>query len=132
MKTLVHICILVVVAVAHLAHGDERTICTLTMPTNNTSISTAANSGCVWGPARTLMLQCDNPVYYSSVPDGLANSTQQKTVRAAVSTDPMIDFDINPDPYRIDLRAGSQHISVQSVSTAANTCRVGSVSRLVP
>ncbi len=152
MKTFAAICILVVVTVAFMAHGDERTVCSVTMPTDAGTASTAAlvaDGGCTalddggvencseiaacsWGPARSLMIQCDNPVRYSSVPDGLANSLKQKTVRTVADTDPMIDFDINPDPYRIDLRNGSQHISLKSVSTSANTCNVGSVSRLVP
>lgn len=92
-------------------------------------------AGCVacnFGPVRSLALQCDNPVYYSERPDGGVSQWNQKGVAAATTSDMLIDFDINPDPYRIDLRGGSQHISVKSTTTTANTCRVGSVQRHVP
>ena len=92
-------------------------------------------AGCVacnWGPVRSLALQCDNPVYYSERPDGGQSQWGQKGVAAATTSDMLIDFDINPDPYRIDLRAGSQHISVKSTTVTANTCRVGTISRNVP
>lgn len=152
MKKLSVVAVLFMAVFAFFAHADERVVCALTMPTDGGAISTAAaftdggcsllsdggidtcsdSPTCVWTQARSLALQCDNPVYYNAKPDGNKNYMNQTTVTAASSSDMLIDFDINPDPYRIDLRASGGHVSVKSVSTSANVCRVGTVSRLVP
>lgn len=120
------------------ARAGERVVCVLTMPTDAGSISTAdstlADGGvaCAWGPAKSLALQCDNAVYYSERWDGGVNNLKQNGVVPATTSDMLIDFDVNPDPYRIDLRGQARHISVKSTSTTANTCRVGTVERAVP
>lgn len=135
-----------------IAWADERINCVITMVTDGGTVSTAeqiADGGCTlladggidsctalpdcdWGTARSLSLQCDNPVYYTAVPNGRTNSLNQKTTNTVTTSDILVDFDINPDPYRIDLRNQSQHLSLKSVSTSANTCKVGTVYRLEP
>ena len=87
---------------------------------------------CDWGAVRSLALQCDNPVYYSERWDGGVNRWKQKGAVPATTSDMLVDFDTNPDPYRIDLRGNGQHISVRSTTTNANTCRVGTVQRNTP
>ena len=149
------------------ALAGERVVCSLTMPTDGGTISTADEltvvgcaasklqsdggialwdgggnwladggpAGCVacpLGGTKSLALQCNNPVYYSEKWDGGTNPYGQKGAVPATSSDILIDFDTNPDPYRIDLRGQSMHISVMSTSTTANTCRVGTIQRNVP
>ena len=87
---------------------------------------------CSWGNARSLFLQCDNPVYYSESPSNTRSLWGEKEVTPATTSDVLVDFDINPDAYRIDLRGTAQHISILSVSTSANTCKVGPVERHIP
>lgn len=120
------------------AHAGERVMCVLTMPTDAGAISTAdstlADGGvaCAWGPVKSLAVQCDNPVYYSERWDGGVNNLKQNGVVPATSSDMLIDFDINPDPYRVDLRGQGRHVSLKSVGTSANNCRVGTVERASP
>lgn len=92
-------------------------------------------AGCVdcnWGKAQSLFLQCDNPVYYSETPSNTYSIWGEKEVTPATTSDVLIDFDLNPDAYRIDLRGSAQHISILSVSTSANVCKVGTVERHIP
>jgi hypothetical protein len=100
--------------------------------TANTDGGVAGCAECDWGPARSLALQCDNPVYYSERWDGGTNAWNQKGAVPATTSDVLVDFDINPDAYRVDLRGGAQHISVRSVSTSANVCKVMTIQRHNP
>lgn len=100
--------------------------------TADTDGGVAGCAECDWGPVRSLALQCDNPVYYSERWDGGVNRWGQKGAVPATSSDTLVDFDVNPDPYRIDLRGGVQHISVRSVSTSANTCKLSTIQRHTP
>ena len=87
---------------------------------------------CSWGKAQSLFIQYDNPVYYSEVPSNTYSLWGEKEVAPATTSDVLVDFDINPDAYRIDLRGTAQHISILSVSTSANVCKVGTVERHIP
>ena len=89
---------------------------------------------CNWGNVRAVALQCDNPVYVSEKPSGTVDNWGQANVTAATSLDPLIDFDINPDPYRIDFRGAGKvnHISVKPVGTSSNTCKLSTINRNVP
>lgn len=87
---------------------------------------------CSWGKAQSLFLQCDNPVYYSEAPSNTFSIWGEKEVTPATTSDVLVDFDLNSDPYRIDLRGTAQHISILSVSTSANVCKVGTVERRIP
>jgi hypothetical protein len=90
-------------------------------------------NACALKGARSIALQCDNPVNYSERWDGGANAWGEKGVTPATTSDMLIDFDINPDPYRIDFRGtGNQNISIRSVSVSANVCRVGIIQRHAP
>lgn len=92
-------------------------------------------AGCVdcnWGKAQSLFLQCDNPVYYSEAPSNTFSIWGEREVTPATTSDVLVDFDLNSDPYRIDLRGTAQHISILSVSTSANVCKVGTVERHIP
>lgn len=93
---------------------------------------------CNWGGATSIAMQCDNPVYVSDLPTGYStlNGYTRRTVRAATSADEVIDFDVNPDPYRWDWRSTqtnvSNNLSVKPVSTASNVCRFSSIERHTP
>lgn len=92
-------------------------------------------AGCVdcnWGKAQSLFIQCDNPVYYSEAPSNTVSLWGEKEVTPATTSDVLVDFDLNPDAYRIDLRGTAQHLSILSVSTSANVCKVGTVERHIP
>ena len=93
----------------------------------------AGCNACAFKGARSIAIQCDNPVYYSERWDGGTNAWGERTVMPATSSDMLIDFDINPDPYRVDFRStGNQNVSVKSVSTSANNCRFGTIQRNTP
>jgi hypothetical protein len=93
---------------------------------------------CNWGSATSIAIQCDNPVYVSDVPSGTTtfNGFTRRTVRAATSADEVIDFDVNPDPYRWDFRSSQtgviNNLSVKPVSSASNTCRFSTIQRNTP
>lgn len=87
---------------------------------------------CSWGKAQSLFIQCDNPVYYSEAPSNTYSLWGEKEATPATTSDVLVDFDTNPDAYRIDLRGTAQHISILSVSTSANVCKVGTVERHIP
>lgn len=114
------------------AQAGDRVICSFTLPQDAGPQSTAALEACNWGKAQSLFLQCDNPVFYSEKPTASYSTYNQREVTPATSTDVLVDFDLNPDPYRVDLRGQAQHISILSVSTTANVCKVGTVHRNVP
>ena len=85
--------------------------------------------------ARSITLQCNDPVYVSERWDGGSDRWHQRGVMPATSYDTLIDFDTNPDPYRIDFRGGGQtnHISVKPVAaSASNVCRISTIQRHVP
>ncbi len=85
--------------------------------------------------ARSIALQCNDPVYVSEQWDGGVDQWNQRGVHAATSYDTLVDFDINPDPFRIDFRGGgaTNHISVKPVAASAtNFCRISTISRNVP
>jgi len=90
---------------------------------------------CDFGSARSITLQCNDPVYVSEQWDGGVDRWHQRGVKPALSSDTLIDFDINPDPYRIDFRGGGKtnHISVKPVAaSASNFCRISTINRNVP
>jgi hypothetical protein len=93
---------------------------------------------CNWGSATSIAMQCDNPVYVSDTPTGVAtfNGYTRRTVRAATSADEVIDYDINPDPYRWDWRSSQTNVinnlSVKPVSSSSNVCRFSTIQRNNP
>lgn len=93
---------------------------------------------CNWGNATSIAIQCDNPIYVSDVPTGVSsfNGYTRRTVRAATSADEVIDFDINPDPYRWDFRSSQtgviNNVSVKPLSASSNVCRFSTIQRNTP
>lgn len=101
-------------------------------------------AGCVmcdFRGATSISFQCSDPVYYSEKWDGGVDSRRQRPERGVVpatTLDTLVDFDINPDPYRVDFRnpgvAGqNQHISLKPVAaSASNRCVISTIKRAVP
>lgn len=98
-------------------------------------------AGCVYCDFRgvtTLVMQCRDPVYYSEKWDGGVDAWGQRGVIPATSNDVLVDFDVNPDGYRIDMRAtgiqnANQHISVKPVSAGVtNFCTFSTAKRIAP
>lgn len=99
-------------------------------------------AGCVqcdFKGAMVIAMQCSDPVYYSEKWDGGVDSRRQKPERGVVpatTSDTLVDFDANPDPYYITFRdaipAGSnRHVSVKPVSATSNVCKFSTV-KLLP
>lgn len=116
---------------------------TLVNPTDGgTELPDGGTPGCPycnWGGVRSIAIQCDNPVYVSDLPTGVVSTSggfAQRAVRAATSADEVIDFDVNPDPYRWDFRSpsttASSNLSVKPVSASSNVCRFSTIERHVP
>lgn len=92
---------------------------------------------CDFRGATTLVMQCRDPVYYSEKWDGGVDRWNQRGVVSATANDELVDFDVNPDGYRIDFRpggfSGNNHISVKPVTASAtNFCTFATVSRKIP
>ena len=96
---------------------------------------------CDFKGATSISMQCSDPVYYSEKWDGGVNNRRQHTERGVVpatTLDTLVDFDINPDPYRIDFRGtntygANQHVSVKPVSaSSSNRCVFSTIKRAVP
>ena len=99
----------------------------------NTDGGVAGCSFCDLRGARSVALQCKDPVYYSEKWDGGVDRWNQRGVVPATANDILIDFDSNPDGYRIDLRGTGNAISVKPVTaSASNTCTVSTINRNVP
>lgn len=105
--------------------------------TLNTDGGVAGCPSCDFRGATSLVLQCKDPVYYSEKWDGGVDKWNQRGVVPATSNDVLVDFDINPDGYRIDFRGGANgqnnHLSVKPVSASAtNFCTFSTISRKSP
>jgi hypothetical protein len=90
---------------------------------------------CDFRGARSVVLQCKDPVYYSEQWDGGSDSWNQRGVMPATANHTLIDFDANPDGYRIDFRGGgaTNHLSIKPVAaSASNVCTVSTINRNVP
>jgi hypothetical protein len=104
---------------------------------------TAADGGragcplCDFRGATSLVLQCKDPVYYSEKWDGGVDQWNQRGVTPATSNDVLVDFDMNPDGYRIDFRGSASgknnHLSIKPVSASAtNFCTLSTIERKSP
>lgn len=92
---------------------------------------------CDFRGATSLVMQCKDPVYYSEKWDGGVDRWNQRGVVPATTNDVLVDFDINPDGYRIDFRGSkagmNNHISVKPVSaSASNVCTFSTIYRNTP
>lgn len=92
---------------------------------------------CDFRGATSVVMQCKDPVYYSEKWDGGVDKWNQRGVMPATANDVLVDFDVNPDGYRIDLRGSctgcNQHISVKPVSaSASNVCTFSTIKRASP
>ena len=91
--------------------------------------------------AASVALQCNDPVYYSEQWGGTVTNLRNVAVRepvAATTNGILVDFDINPDPYRIDFRdaipAGqTRTLSAKPVTgNATNRCTLSTIKRSSP
>ena len=97
-------------------------------------------AGCVFCDFRgatSVVMQCRDPVYYSEKWDGGVDRYGQRGVVPATANDVLVDFDINPDGYRIDFRGTrpgmNNHVSVKPVSaSASNFCTFSTIERKTP
>jgi hypothetical protein len=93
---------------------------------------------CDFRGVSSIVMQCRDPVYYSEKWDGGSDTWNQRGVVPATTNDILVDFDANPDGYRIDLRGSAvagqnQHISVKPVSaSASNFCTFSTIKRSSP
>lgn len=96
---------------------------------------------CDFRGASSIAVQCSDPVYYSEKWDGGMDTRRRNIERGVVpatTLDTLIDFDINPDPYRIDFRDSippgqNRHISVKPVAaSSSNRCVFETIKRAVP
>ena len=92
---------------------------------------------CDFRGATSVVLQCKDPVYYSEKWDGGVDKWNQRGVTPATSNDVLVDFDMNPDGYRIDFRssggASNNHLSIKPVSASAtNFCTISTIYRKTP
>ncbi len=99
--------------------------------------TTAGCPFCDFRGATSLVMQCKDPVYYSEKWDGGVDKWGQRGVVPATSNDVLVDFDLNPDGYRIDFRGSrsgkNNHLSVKPVSASAtNFCTFSTIERKSP
>jgi len=98
-----------VLTVGLLAHASERVLCTLSVSTTAADTATPTSGTCSWAKGAIVAMQCPNLVVYYD-PNG-----------TATTSDILVDFTANPDPYLIDLRASESTISVRT-SSGTGTC----------
>jgi hypothetical protein len=103
------------------ALGDDRQ-CSVTFTTGAAGTTASPSSGtCNWVRGSTLLMQCDQDVYFSSTATATANDFQVK-------------FSINPDPYiiyQLDTSNLQKDVSVLGV-TASGTCKFAKTNRRKP
>lgn len=92
---------------------------------------------CDFRGATSLVLQCKDPVYVSEQWDGGHDRWNQRGVMPATANHTLVDFDVNPDGYRIDFRGGAtgknNHLSIKPVTASTtNFCTVSTIERKVP
>lgn len=98
---------------------------------------------CDFRGATSVVMQCRDStsgikVYYSEKWDGGIDSWGQRGVVPATANDELVDFSINPDGYRIDLRMvgiqnANQHISVKPAAASASAyCTFSTIKRIAP
>ncbi len=108
------------------AAGDDRQ-CSVTFTTGVAGTTAVPTTGtCTWGAGSTLLMQCDQDVYFSGT-------------TTATSTDFQVKFSVNPDPYLIymlDTSGGSGTSSQKNVSvlgvSASGTCKFAKTNRRKP
>lgn len=104
--------------------------------TLNTDGGLAGCPFCDFRNATSVVMQCKDPVYYSEQWDGGRDGWNQFGVVPATTNSELVDFDANPDGYRIDFRdgfTGNHHISVKPVSASTtNFCTFATIKRAVP
>lgn len=106
---------LVLLGTAAQAGEDRQCSVTFTAGVAGTTATPSAGT-CSWGLGATILMQCDQAVYWTQAPGATASATDFK-----------VDFTANSDPYIAYLSPNSKTISVLGV-TAAGTCKFGATS----
>lgn len=102
---------LVAGVVATFAFASEQVLCTLSVTTTAAATSSPTSGTCSWAKGAVVAMQCPNVVvHYDARPGG-----------TATTSDILVDFTANPDPYLIDLRSDESVISVRT-ATGSGTC----------
>ena len=113
---------LVCFAISALAADNEDAICVVNFSSTDAGFTNAStDGGCTWLEGATIIMQCDQDVYFN----------QGNPQRAASSQDFIVKFTINPDPYKIFLGNKNKVISVIG-STAAGSCKFSDSPRRKP
>ena len=103
------------------ALGDDR-LCSVTFTSGVAGTTASPSSGtCSWVAGSTLLMQCDQDVYFSSSGTATANDFQVK-------------FTVNSDPYliyQLETNNLQRNVSVLGV-TASGTCKFGKTNRRKP
>lgn len=101
----------VLVALTSFAAGEDRQ-CSVTFTNAAAGTSAAPTAGtCGWLPGAVVLLQCDQDVYFSQT-------------GTATSTDFLVKFTVNSDPYLVYLGPNQKTITFLGV-TASGTCKLG-------
>lgn len=112
------------------AAGDDRQ-CSVTFTSGVAGDTSAPSSGtCSWTAGATVLMQCDQDVYFNTT------TNAQGVVGPATNVDFQVNFSVNRDPYVVYLLdngagAGSKNISVLGVTTSG-TCKFGKTNRRKP
>lgn len=102
---------LVLLGSAAQAAGEDRQ-CSVTFTAGAAGTTATPSAGtCSWLAGATVLMQCDQAVYWSQT-------------GTATATDFKVDFVSNADPYIVYLSPNAKAISVLGV-TASGTCKFG-------
>lgn len=96
---------------ATFAFASEQVLCTLAVTTTAGVTSSPTTGTCSWANGAIVAIQCPSTViHYDARPGG-----------TATTSDILVDFTANPDPYLIDLRSDEKVLSVRT-ATGTGTC----------
>lgn len=110
---------LVVGAGPFTAQAAEPVVCSITTSGTSANTSSCTSGSATWLNGATVLVACDQSVYIDSTNPSPGNPNGTPT---ASSTDQLIDFASNKDPYIVYLNPGDKHIAVIQVTTAG-TCK---------
>lgn len=102
-----------------IADDTEDRKCSVTFTAGAAGTTASPSAGtCSWTKGSTVIMQCDQDVYFN-------------TQTTATNVDFQVKFTSNADPYIVYLGAGKTNISVLGV-TASGTCKFSSSMRRKP
>ena len=106
---------------ALVAHAAEPIVCSVAIATGAASSTASPTTGsCSWVKGATVLMQCDQNVYFDSTSGGTATSADMRA-----------DFTSTSDPVPVYLDAYDKDISLLAVS-ASGTCKFAITKRRKP